>query len=120
MSNIYHLGLDKNAANYLPLTPLGFLERSADVYPERAAVIYGDTRYSWRDTYARCRRLAHALVKRGIGVGDTVSIMAPNVPAHFEVYFGVPMAGAVISGLNTRLDAPTIAFMLGHSETKLL
>lgn len=119
-ANIYHQDLPKTAANYLPLTPLGFLERSADVYPDRLALVHGELRYRWRDVYARCRRLAHALTKRGIGMGDTVSIMAPNVPAHFEVYFGVPMAGAVISGLNTRLDPPTIAFMLKHSETKLL
>src|SRR5476649_102841 len=89
--NIYNLDLDKNAANYLPLTPLGFLERSADVYPERISVIHGGIRYTWRETYARCRKLAHALSKRGIGVGQTVSLMAPNVPAHLEVYFGVPM-----------------------------
>jgi len=118
--NIYNLDLDKCAANYLPLTPLGFLERSADVYPDRIAVIHGDLQYTWRETYNRCRQLAHALAKRGIGEGDTVSIMAPNVPAHLEIYFGVPMAGAVANGLNTRLDAPTIAFMLQHSETKLL
>jgi fatty-acyl-CoA synthase len=118
--NIYNLDLGKNAANYLPLTPLGFLERSADVYPDRIAVIHGDIRRSWRETYARCRRLAGALARRGIGAGQTVSLMAPNVPAHLEVYFGVPMAGAVINGLNTRLDAPMIAFMLKHSETRML
>ncbi len=118
--NIYQFELDKNAANHLALTPLGFLERSADVYPDRLSVIHGDTAYSWKETYARCRRMAHALTQRGITTGHTVSIMAPNVPAHFEVYFGVPMAGAVISGLNTRLDAPAIAHMLTHSETKLL
>ena len=118
--NIYNLGLDKCAANYLALTPLGFLERSADVYPDRVAVIHGDKQYTWRETYRRCRQLAHALFKRGIGEGDTVSILAPNVPAHLEIYFGAPMAGAVANGLNTRLDAPTIAFMLKHSETKLL
>lgn len=118
--NIYNLELDKNAANYLPLTPLGFIERSTDVYPDRPALVHGDITYSWREVYGRCRRLAGALAKRGIGAGDTVSIMAPNVPAHFEVYFGVPMAGAVISGLNTRLDAPAIAHMLAHSETRLL
>jgi len=118
--NIYNLELDKNSANYLPLTPLGLLERSADVYPDRLSVIHGDNRYTWRETYARCRQLAHALHKRGISTGDTVSIMAPNVPAHLEVYFGVPMAGAVINGLNTRLDPPAIAHMLKHSETKLL
>lgn len=120
MGTIYNRDLDKNAANYLPLTPLGFIERCADVYPDRLAVVHGDIRRTWKKTYLRCCRLASALQKRGIGFGDTVSIMAPNVPAHFEVYFGVPMAGAVINGLNTRLDAPTLAFMLKHSETKLL
>jgi fatty-acyl-CoA synthase len=118
--NIYNIDLDKNAANYCALTPLGFLERSADVYPDHPAVIHGEKHYTWRETYARCRRLAHALTRRGIGPGDTVSIMSPNVPAHFEVYFGVPMAGAIINGLNTRLDAPVIAHMLEHSETRLL
>ena len=120
MSNIYRQDLDPCAANHMPLTPLGFLERSADVFPERIALIHGDMQYTWRETYARCRKLAHALTKRGIGMGDTVSVMAPNVPAHFEIYFGAPMAGAVANGLNTRLDAPTVAFMLAHSETKLL
>lgn len=118
--NIYNHGLDKNAANHLPLTPLGFMERSAMVFPDHPAVIHGERMFTWAQTYARCRQLAHALSKRGIGRGDTVSIIATNVPAHFEVYFGVPMAGAVINGLNTRLDAPTIAHMLTHSETKLL
>jgi fatty-acyl-CoA synthase len=119
-TNIYNHELDKNAANYLALTPLGFLERSADVYPDHPALVHGDVSYTWKEVYARCRQLASALAKRGIGTGGTVSIMAPNVPAHFEVYFGVPMVGAIISGLNTRLDAPTIAHMLAHSETKLL
>ena len=118
--NIYDIDLDKCAANYLALTPLGFLERSADVYPNRVAVIHGDIRYTWKETYGRCRQLAHALAKRRIGVGDTVSIMAPNVPAHLEIYFGAPMIGAVANGLNTRLDSATVAFMLAHSETKLL
>ncbi len=120
MSMIYQRDLDKCAANHLPLTPIGFIERSADVFPDRIAVIHGDIRYTWNQAYARCRQLAHALSKRGIGRGDTVSIMAPNVPAHFEIYFGAPMAGAVANGLNTRLDAPTVAFLLTHSETKLL
>lgn len=118
--NIYNQGLDKNAANHMPLSPLGFISRCAMVYPHHLAVIHGDLRYTWSQTYARCVKLAHALHKRGIGRGHTVSIMATNVPAHFEVYFGVPMAGAVINPLNTRLDAPTIAHMLAHSETKLL
>jgi len=81
--NIYDIDLDKNAANYCALTPLGFLERSADVYPDRPAVIHGEKHYTWRETHARCRRLAHALTRRGIGPGDTVSIMSPSIPAHF-------------------------------------
>ncbi len=117
--NIYNLDLPKCEANYMPLTPLGFIERSADVYPNRPALIHEGVTRTWAETYARCVRLAAALHKRGIGRGHTVSIMSPNVPAHFEVYFGVPMSGAVISGLNTRLDAPMIAFMLEHSETRL-
>lgn len=118
--NIYNQSLDPNAANHVPLTPLSFLARSALVFPDHPSVIYNNTRYTWSQTYARCKKLASALTKRGIGEGHTVSIISPNVPAHFEVYFGVPMARAVINGLNTRLDAPTIAHMLAHSETKLL
>ncbi|MEJ0010418.1 MAG: AMP-binding protein [Alphaproteobacteria bacterium] len=112
--------LGPNAANDVPMTPLSFIERAAQVYPDHPAMIHrGETR-SWSEEYARCRRLAHALAKRGIGAQDTVSIFAHNCPAHVEVYFGVPMAGAVISALNTRLDAAMLAFMLEHSETKLL
>jgi len=118
--SIYQEHLDACAANYVPLSPLGFIERSAQVYPEHTALIHGKTRRNWQQEYTRCRQLASALVKVGIGQEDTVSIMAHNCPAHFEVYFGVPMAGAVISALNTRLDAKMVAFMLEHSETKLL
>jgi fatty-acyl-CoA synthase len=112
--------LVRNAANCMPLSPLGFIERSAQVYPNHIAVIHGERHFTWAQTCARCRRLASALLRKGIKRGDTVSIMAHNTPAHMEVYFGVPMAGAVISALNTRLDAKMIAFMLEHSETKLL
>lgn len=118
--NIYDLDLPKNKANHIALTPLQFLERSAQVYPDRLSIIHGDTRYTWKETYTRCRRLASALKKRGIGKGDTVAIMANNCPAHIEVHYGVPMAGAVITGFNTRLDAAMLAFMLVHSQTKLL
>src|SRR5499427_1687808 len=118
--NPYELGLDKNAANYVPLTPIGFLLRSAAVYPNRLAVAYGERRYSWRDTLGRCRRLASALAARGVGRGDTVTVMAPNIPEAFEVHFGVPMAGAVLNALNIRLDPETIAFMLRHGEAKVL
>src|SRR5256714_11594926 len=93
----YEAGLDKNAANFVPLSPIGFLLRSAAVYPNRTAVVHGARRYTWREAQARCRRLASALAKRGIGRGDTVALMAPNVPEAFEAHFGVPMAGAVLN-----------------------
>ncbi len=119
-TNPYEIGLDRNPANFAALTPLSFLERTASVYPERIALVHGGQRQTWRETYARCRRLASALERRGIGVGDTVAVMLPNIPPMFEVHFGVPMCGAVLNTLNTRLDAESIAFMLRHGEAKLL
>ncbi|MEY4561960.1 MAG: hypothetical protein RLZZ618_1237 [Pseudomonadota bacterium] len=119
-SNPYTLGLDKNPANFVALSPLSFIERTAAVYPECTAIVYGALRQSWRDTHARCRRLASALAQRGIGVGDTVAVMLPNVPAMFEAHFGVPMSGAVLNTLNTRLNAEAIAFTLQHGEAKVL
>jgi len=116
----YEQDLGKNRANYAPLTPLSFLERAACVYPRQVSVIHGSQRYTWQETYARCRRLAAALAKRGIGVGDTVAAMLPNVPAMVEAHFGVPMCGAVLNTLNTRLDADAIGFMLEHGEARLL
>ena len=104
----------------MPLSPIGFLLRSAAVYPERTAVIHGERRYTWRQSLERCRRLASALAARGVGRGDTVAVMAPNVPEAFEAHFGVPMAGAVLNALNIRLDAETIAFILKHGEAKVL
>src|SRR5437870_11236514 len=92
--NPYEIGLDKNAANFVPLSPIGFLARSAAIYPDRTAVIHGERRYSWRETLGRSRRLASALLAHGIGRGDTVAVMAPNMPEGFEAHFGVPMAGA--------------------------
>ncbi|TMH94282.1 MAG: acyl-CoA synthetase [Betaproteobacteria bacterium] len=118
--NPYEQQLDKNAANYAPLTPLSFLERAAHVYPDRLAVIHGAQRATWRQTYERSRRLAHALARRGLGVGDTVAAMLPNIPAMYEAHFGVPMSGAVLNALNTRLDADAIAFMLNHGNAKLI
>jgi fatty-acyl-CoA synthase len=120
MTNPYEIGLDRNAANYVPLSPLTFLERTAAVYPTRTSVIHGGRRYTWAETEARCRRLASALRRRGIGKGDTVAVMAPNVPELLEAHFGVPMAGAVLNALNIRLDAETIAFILAHGEAKAL
>jgi len=118
--NIYQQGLAKNAANFVPLSPLSFIERTASVYPQRTSVIHGSREFTWSETYTRCRRLASALAARGIGVGDTVAVMLPNVPAMFEVHFGVPMLGAVLNTLNTRLDPEAIAFMLAHGEAKVL
>lgn len=120
INGIYERDLGQNAANYEPLSPLSFLKRTASVYPNRLAVIHGEIRRSWAETYIRCLRLASALRRRGIGAGDTVSIMAPNVPEIMEAHFGIPMAGAVLNALNTRLDAETIAFTLKHAETKVL
>ena len=116
----YETDLDKNPANYAPLTQLRFIERAAAVYPDRTAVIHGEAHYDWRQAYARARRLASALAGRGVGVGDTVAVMAPNVPALFDAHFGVPMAGAVLNALNYRLDADTIAYILEHGEAKVL
>src|SRR5262252_478529 len=107
----YEDGLDRNAANYTPLTPVSFLEKAAYVYPERAAVIHGSVRRTWREVYERCRRLASALQKRGVKRGETVAAMLPNVPAMMELHFGPAMFGAVLNTLNTRLDAQAIAFM---------
>jgi len=119
-TNPYELDLDRNPANYAPLTPLGFIERAATVYPGRLAVVHGARRATWAETYARCRRLASALARRGIAVGDTVAAMLANTPEMLECHFGIPMAGAVINTLNTRLDAEAIAFMLGHGGAKVL
>ena len=118
--NIYEMSLDQNPANYVPLTPLTFIERAASVYPHYTAVVHGPVRRDWAETYARCRRLASALQKRGIGLGHTVAAMLPNIPEMFEAHFGVPMSGATLNTLNIRLDAETIAFMLEHGEAKIL
>jgi len=120
MANPYDTGLDKTPANYQPLTPLVFLERAASVHPEHVAVIHGKSRLSYAELYARTRQLASALAARGIGVGDTVSVMLANTPAMLEAHFGVPMTGAVLHAINTRLDAPAVAFMLDHAKTKVL
>ncbi len=116
----YDRDLDRNPANYAPLTPLSLLARTASTYPDRVAVIHGSRRYDWSETYARCRRLASALARAGVRPGDTVAVMAANTPEMYEAHFGVPMTGAVLNTLNTRLDADTIAFMLAHGEAKVL
>jgi len=120
MHNIYDADLDRCDANYVSLSPLSFLGRVARVYPDHPSVIHGGNRWTWRETAERCNRLASALAKRNIGPGDTVSVMAPNIPALYESHFGVPMTGAVLNALNIRLDAKTLAFILEHGEAKVL
>lgn len=120
MTSKYDQNLDCNAANFAALTPLSFIERTASVYPERLAIVHGDLRQTWGQTYARCRQLASSLRKAGIGKNDTVAVILPNTPPMVEAHFGVPMAGAVLNTLNTRLDAEALAFMLDHGEAKAL
>ena len=120
MTNPYDIGLDQNPANYQPLTPLTFLERAAMVFPNQTAVIHGSLWRNYAALYARCRQLASVLAAAGLGRGDTVSVMLLNTPAMIEAHYGVPMSGAVLHSLNTRLDAATIAFQLDHAEAKIL
>jgi len=123
-SLIFDKGLDRSRANYASLTPLGFIERAATVFPQSPAIVHGlgawTIRRNWAQTYARCRQLAHALTQRGLGRGDTVAVMLSNTAEMVEMHFGVPMAGCVLNALNTRLDPASIAFMLEHGEAKLL
>jgi len=116
----YECDLDRNAANFQPLTPLSFLERAAEVFPDRLAIVHGSLRRNYRDFHARSKKLASALVGRGIARGDTVAVMLANTPAMLECHYGVPMCGAVLNTLNTRLDAAAIAFMLDHGEAAML
>jgi len=116
----YDTELDKNPANFQPLTPLSFLQRSAAVFPDRVAIAHGSRRWTYAEFYARARRLASALTQRGIGRGDTVSVVLANTPAMLECHYGVPMAGAVLNTINTRLDAAVIAFQLDHADAKVL
>jgi fatty-acyl-CoA synthase len=120
LSSPFDADLDRVDANYQPLTPLTFLRRSAAVFPDKTAIIHGDWRCSYRDFYARSRQLASALEQRGVGKGDTVSVMAANIPPLLEAHYGVPMIGAVLNALNTRLDPAAIAFILEHANTKIL
>ena len=110
--------LQRRPANFRPMTPMQFLRRAADVFPDRTAVIHGDIRYSWREHDLRCRLLASGLRRSGVGTGETVAVLSPNTPAMLEAHFGVPMSGAVLNALNTRLDAAAIAFILEHCEAK--
>src|SRR6266513_4827744 len=116
----YDIDLDRNPANFQPLTPLSFLERSAAVFPDHTAIIHGARKWKYSEFYARARGLASALAKRGAGRGDTVSVMLANTPAMLEAHYGVPMTQGVLNTLNTRLDAAIIAFSLDHAETKVL
>ena len=120
MAGMYDQDLQRTAANHQPLTPLGFLERAASVFPDRTAIIHGRLRRTYRDFYVRARRLASALEQRGVGIGDTVAVMLPNVPAMLEAHYGVPMCGAVLNSFNTRLDAAILAFTIDHGEATVL
>ena len=116
----YDQDLDRNPANFQPLTPLSFLERAAAVFPDRLAIVHGPLRRNYRDFYARARRLGSALARRGFKRGDTIAVMLANTPAMLECHYGVPMCGAVLNALNTRMDAAALAFMLDHGEAKAL
>ncbi len=118
--NPYELDLDRNPANHQPLSPLSFLKRAAEVYPEKVAVVHGPLRRNYAELYARCRKLASALSERGIGLGDTVAVIAPNTPEMLEMHYGVPMTGAVLNTINTRLDAAAIGFILDHGAAKMV
>ena len=118
--SIFDRDLPRGPANHAALTPLDFLDRAAGTYPERVAIVHGGLRRTYGEMHARCRRLASALTARGIGVGDTVSLLLPNTPAMLEAHYGVPMAGAVLNAINTRLDAATIGFILDHAEARLV
>jgi fatty-acyl-CoA synthase len=118
MPSIFDQDLPRTEANFAPISPLSFIERTAEVYPDRLAVLHGPLRQTWGQTYARCRLLASALQHAGIGKNQTVAVMLPNTPPMVEAHFGVPMAGAVLNALNTRLDPEAIAFMLDHGEAK--
>lgn len=119
-SNPYDIGLDKNAANFVPLSPLSFLFRTATVYPNHLSAVYEDRAFTWSQTLERSRRVASFLASRGIGRGDTVAAMLPNIPAMNEAHFAVPMTGGVLNALNIRLDAAAIAFQLDHGGAKAI
>ncbi len=120
MSTIFDQDLPRNDANFAAMSPLNFIERTAEVYPDRLAVVHGELRRTWGEVYSRCRQLASALQRAGVVKGDTVAVMLPNTPPMVEAHFGIPMAGAVLNALNTRLDAESVAFMLDHGEAKVV
>ena len=116
--NHYETNLDKNKANHVPLTPLSFLNRAKDIYPNYEAIVYEDRKYTWTQVYKRCLKFASALEKIGIKKGETVSFLAFNTPEIFEAHYSVPMTGAILNTINIRLDAKTISYILEHSEAK--
>ena len=118
--NHYDTNLEKNKANFVPLTPLSFLQRAKDIYPNYEAIIYEDRKYTWDEVYKICIKFASALEKIGIRKGDTVSFLAFNTPEIFEAHYSIPMTGGVLNTINIRLDAKTIAYILDHSEAKVL
>ena len=118
--NQFSTGLDKNKANYIALSPLSFITRAKDIYPNYDSVVYGNRSYTWLQTYNRCTKFASALTKQGIGLGSTVSIIAANTPELLEAHYSIPMTGGVVNTINTRLDAETIAYILDHSDAKIL
>ena len=120
MAHMYDTNLDKNDANFTPLSPLSFLIRAAEVYPNRTSIIHGKKQFTWSETYKRSKQLASALSKRGIGKGDTVAVLCFNTPEIYEAHFGVPMIGAVLNTINIRLDVDTISYILEHGEAKAL
>lgn len=120
MSSIFDQDLAPNGANFPALSPLSFIERSAEIYPDRLAVVHGGLRRNWDELFSRCRQLASALQRCGIVKGGTVAVMLPNTPPMVEAHFGIPATGAVLNALNTRLDAETVAFMLDHREARVV
>jgi fatty-acyl-CoA synthase len=120
MEHNYEWGLEKNAANYSPMSPIEFIQRTAEVYPNHTAIIHGKLKRTWSETYKRCVLLASALKKRGIKKGDTVAVMLPNIPAMVEAHFGIPMCGAIINAINIRLDPDSVSFMIQHGEAKII
>ena len=118
--NSFDTNLEKNSANFVPLSPLSFISRVKDIYPNYESLIYGKRNYTWIETYKRCTKFASALTKQGIKKGSTVSIIAANTPELFEAHYSIPMTGGVINTINTRLDAETIAYILDHSDAQLL
>ena len=120
MTDMYNTNLDKNHANFTPLSPLSFLQRSAEVYPNRQSIVHGSKSYTWSDTFKRSKQLASALTKKGVGKGDTVAVLCFNTPEIYEAHYGIPMIGAVINTINIRLDVDTISYILEHGEAKVV